>query len=112
MPSTRGALLIWCRSRPSSGCRSANRFQNATDSGCTKFSQSRFRSTRAGVVLCRMFASEPSGLYIGMTTTVSSSRICWASWLPLLPSSFRMCRTACVLCSSLPWMRAWSQNVV
>ncbi len=90
---------------------SRHSFQNATDSGCAKFSQSRLRSIRLGVVLWRMLASAPSGLYIGMTMTVSCSRISRARGSPLARWS-RICSTASVLCSSLPWMRACSQNVV
>ena len=57
-----------------------------------------------------MFAVAPSGLYIGITITVSASRIRCASALPLLPRYLRICSTASVLCSSLPWIRACSQN--
>ena len=55
-----------------------------------------------GVVLPRMFAVAPSALYIGMTITVSWSRISSASALPLLPKNLRIWRTASVLCSSFP----------
>ena len=65
---------------------------------------------RDGVVLWRMFAVAPSGLYIGITTTVSASRIRRASALPLLPTYLRICSAASVLCSSFPWIRACSQK--
>ena len=59
--------------------------------------QSRLRSIGNGVVLWRMFAVAPSGLYIGMTITVSASRIRRASALPLLPRYLKICSTASVL---------------
>ena len=63
-----------------------------------------------GVVLWRMLAVAPSGLYIGITTTVSASLIRCASGLPLLPRNLRICSAASVLWSSLPWIRACSQK--
>ena len=53
-------------------------------------------------MLWRMFAVAPSGLYIGITITVSRSRIRRASGLPLLARYLSTWSTASVLCSSLP----------